>query len=192
MLSRVTQLKLFLCRLEKLMVRIGIYSLLYVVPFLCVIGSNFYEFFNMARWRRSIRSLPPSCLDKAGLRWSSKTCRDVQLPVVEVFMLKLFMSLVVGITSGTWVWCNKKSLSSWGSCVQALLRRRAKGAALPHAYRDAGPPLSPQGFAGPAHCAPLMLATSPSVLDKQSTSRSVTSKLSDRFQGPGRVSSSCV
>lgn len=175
------------------MARIGIFSVLYIVPFLCVIGSNFYEFFNLPRWQQSVRNLKPSCLDQAGLRWGSEECQNVQLPAVEVYMLKLFMSLVVGITSGTWVWGNKKSFSSWSRCVQfVVFRRRSKAQTqtppFPAFPLEGPPPPQPLGLPLPAQTTPLMMHSS-SVYGKQS--RSVTSKLSDRLQTSGRVSS-CV
>lgn len=32
---------------------------------------------------------------------------EQSIPSVEIFMLKIFMSLVVGITSGMWIWSSK-------------------------------------------------------------------------------------
>ncbi|KAK3548358.1 hypothetical protein QTP70_011289 [Hemibagrus guttatus] len=85
-------------KLEKLMVKIGIYSILYTVPATCVIICYFYERLNMDYWKFR----------------------------VAVFMLKIFMSLVVGITSGVWVW-SSKTLQTWqGLCSQKLADRTSR------------------------------------------------------------------
>lgn len=78
-------------KLEVLMVRIGIFSVLYTVPAACVIGCLCYEYAN----RES---------------WYSKNSQNS--PKIEFFMLKIFMSLVVGITSGMWIW-STKTINSW-------------------------------------------------------------------------------
>ena len=79
-------------KLEVLMVRIGIFSVLYTVPATCVIGCLFYEYANRDSWYK----------------------KEVQAssPKIEIFMLKVFMSLVVGITSGMWIW-STKTVNSW-------------------------------------------------------------------------------
>ncbi|KAK3096836.1 hypothetical protein FSP39_003804 [Pinctada imbricata] len=79
-------------KLEVLMVRIGIFSVLYTVPATCVIGCLFYEYANRDSWYM----------------------KDVEAssPKIEIFMLKVFMSLVVGITSGMWIW-STKTVNSW-------------------------------------------------------------------------------
>lgn len=38
-------------KLEKLMVRIGIFSVLYTVPAVCVIACNVYEYLNREQWQ---------------------------------------------------------------------------------------------------------------------------------------------
>uniref|UniRef100_A0A8C9USR2 Frizzled class receptor 9 n=1 Tax=Spermophilus dauricus TaxID=99837 RepID=A0A8C9USR2_SPEDA len=81
-------------KLEKLMVKIGVFSILYTVPATCVIVCYVYERLNLDFWRGSV-------------------------PTVAVFMLKIFMSLVVGITSGVWVW-SSKTFQTW----QSLCHRR--------------------------------------------------------------------
>ena len=78
-------------KLEVLMVRIGIFSMLYIVPASCVTACNLYEYINREYWHRADSKIEPN---------------------VEIFMLKTFMSLVVGITSGVWIW-SVKTLQSW-------------------------------------------------------------------------------
>lgn len=84
-------------KLEKLMIRIGVFSVLYTVPATIVIACLFYEQHFREKWNRA------------------KTCPCSNLgaePDYSVFMLKYFMCLAVGITSGFWVW-SSKTLTSW-------------------------------------------------------------------------------
>ncbi|XP_055888077.1 frizzled-4-like [Biomphalaria glabrata] len=94
-------------KIEALMVRIGIFSVLYTVPAACVIGCLLYEFFARSSWYAMGSPAAPN---------------------VEIFMLKLFMSLVVGITSGLWVW-STRTLGSWRTQVKKVFqtRRNRKG-----------------------------------------------------------------
>uniref|UniRef100_A0A3Q1MCH2 Frizzled class receptor 9 n=1 Tax=Bos taurus TaxID=9913 RepID=A0A3Q1MCH2_BOVIN len=98
-------------KLEKLMVKIGVFSILYTVPATCVIVCYVYERLNMDFWRGSV-------------------------PTVAVFMLKIFMSLVVGITSGVWVW-SSKTFQTWQSLCHRKMaagRARAKACRAPGGY----------------------------------------------------------
>ncbi|KAJ8256726.1 hypothetical protein COCON_G00188780 [Conger conger] len=104
-------------KLEKLMVKIGLYSILYTVPATCVIICYFYERLNVEYWR--FRGTEQVCASVAGRR-SDGCSMEASLPAVEVFMLKIFMSLVVGITSGVWTW-SSKTLQTWqGLCSGRL------------------------------------------------------------------------
>ena len=102
-------------KLEKLMAKIGVFSVLYTVPATCVIGCYFYERMNFANWQLEARRRP--CVSK------TECPLDRSIPTVEVYMLKIFMSLVVGITSGMWIW-SSKTLSSWKHFCSARFRRR--------------------------------------------------------------------
>ena len=113
-------------KLEKLMVKIGIFSVLYIVPAGTVIACSLYEAaslpgylpffvfffwtFVFFRWERSL--LCPDCLP----RRSS--------PDFSVLMLKHFMVLAVGITSGFWVWSGK-TVDAWAAAISRVcgLRR---------------------------------------------------------------------
>ncbi|XP_046899218.1 frizzled-9 [Hypomesus transpacificus] len=107
-------------KLEKLMVKIGVFSILYTVPATCVIVCYFYERLNMDYWK--FRALESKCVTFPGRR--NEDCSlDASIPSVAVFMLKIFMSLVVGITSGVWVW-SSKTLQTWqGLCNRKLAVR---------------------------------------------------------------------
>ncbi|XP_049543685.1 frizzled-2 [Anopheles darlingi] len=87
-------------KLEKLMIRIGIFSVLYTVPATIVIGCHLYEASYFEDW---MTGLTCPCKMAPGLR---------QKPLYSVLMLKYFMALAVGITSGVWIWSGK-TVDSW-------------------------------------------------------------------------------
>ena len=88
-------------KLEKLMVRIGVFSVLYTVPATCVVACYFYEHKNMRSWQ--VRSV--MCQENV-------KCPAPLGPKVEVFMVKYFMLLIVGISSNMWIW-SSKTFQSW-------------------------------------------------------------------------------
>ncbi|XP_043284476.1 frizzled-2 [Venturia canescens] len=83
-------------KLEKLMIRIGVFSVLYTVPASAVLGCHLYESTLREAW---LGSLACPCLPRSR-------------PLYSVLMLKYFMALAVGITSGVWIWSGK-TLDSW-------------------------------------------------------------------------------
>ena len=78
-------------KLEKLMIRIGVFTVLYTVPATIVIACNFYDQHFRDHWEMN-----RNC-----------QCNVGHKPDYSVFMLKYFMCLVVGITSGFWIWSGK-------------------------------------------------------------------------------------
>lgn len=98
-------------KLEKLMVRIGVFSILYTVPVTSVVACYFYEHANMERWRLNV-------LRCQGV----ESCVEDQGPSVELFTVKYFMLLAVGITSNMWIW-STKTCQSW----QRFYKKRCAG-----------------------------------------------------------------
>ncbi|NXN93838.1 FZD8 protein, partial [Rhinopomastus cyanomelas] len=89
-------------KLEKLMIRLGLFTVLYTVPAASVVACLFYEQHNRPRWEAT-HNCP--CL-------RDQQPDQARRPDYAVFMLKYFMCLVVGITSGVWVWSGK-TIESW-------------------------------------------------------------------------------
>uniref|UniRef100_A0A1B6C5G0 Frizzled-2 n=1 Tax=Clastoptera arizonana TaxID=38151 RepID=A0A1B6C5G0_9HEMI len=89
-------------KLEKLMIRIGIFSVLYTVPATIVIGCHFYESTLYTDW---MTPLVCPCDNSIAHRARFR-------PMYSILMLKYFMALAVGITSGVWIWSGK-TLGSW-------------------------------------------------------------------------------
>ncbi|XP_074056640.1 frizzled-10 [Macrotis lagotis] len=109
-------------KLEKLMVRIGVFSVLYTVPATCVIACYCYERLNMERWK----ALAAQRRCRVDERGEAPDClMSSSIPAVEIFMVKTFMLLVVGITSGVWIWTSK-TLQSWQNVCSRSLKKRSR------------------------------------------------------------------
>lgn len=88
-------------KLEKLMIRIGIFSVLSTLPASIVIGCLVYESYV---YNEYVESIVCPC--------SEKLDKDYFKPLHVVLLLKYFMALAVGLTSGVWIWSGK-TFSSW-------------------------------------------------------------------------------
>lgn len=99
-------------KLEKLMIRIGIFSVLYTVPASVVIGCHLYENAFHDDW---LRAAACTCTD-------SRIVDNKARPIYSVLMLKYFMALAVGITSGVWIWSGK-TVDSWRRLWRRLFGR---------------------------------------------------------------------
>ncbi|TGZ64955.1 hypothetical protein CRM22_006114 [Opisthorchis felineus] len=184
-------------KLEKLMIRIGIFGVLYTVPATVVIGCICYELISREAWNRNHNCpcypLPPvdgswkdgelfmqklrllmetstnskenTQLDKSSSintmgHPTSPTFSTTKQPEHAVFMLKYFMSLVVGITSGFWIW-SSKTLDSWKFCLRRTVNRsctaknkRSLSGTIPSALANIGnivPNKAPPQNWNPAH-----------------------------------------
>lgn len=118
-------------RLERFMIRIGIFSILYSVPAAIVVACLIYESANRNEWQRT----QVNCAHHPDL---NSGCAGLK-PSFNVFMIKYFMQVFVGITSGFWI-CSRKTFYSWQSAVQRVRNRRQRekrssgGALHPAAY----------------------------------------------------------
>lgn len=98
-------------KLEKLMIRIGVFSVLYTVPAVAQILCLVYEHVNLSSWIISWHST--LCQDpKYALPCPSQPSDPGRKPSFEVFIAKYFVSLLVGLTSSVWIWSGK-TLNSW-------------------------------------------------------------------------------
>uniref|UniRef100_A0A8D2ZKS2 Frizzled-8 n=2 Tax=Scophthalmus maximus TaxID=52904 RepID=A0A8D2ZKS2_SCOMX len=105
-------------KLEKLMIRIGIFTVLYTVPATTIVACYFYEQHNRQTWE--ITHNCSNCLLE----------RDRRSPDYAVFMLKYFMCLLVGITSGVWIWSGK-TLDSWRTfCTRCCWGSKGTGGSM--------------------------------------------------------------
>lgn len=110
-------------KLEQLMIRIGIFSVLYTVPALIVIACLFYEqayFYDwMTNWHHSL------CEKKDYAMPCQHNSIDSNMPMFDVFMIKYLMAMIVGITSSFWVW-SSKTVTSWRQFLNHIRGRRVE------------------------------------------------------------------
>lgn len=110
--------------------------MLYTVPAAVVVACSFYEQHN-----RPALGRPRTTARACGI-YSPPARR----PDYAVFMLKYFMCLVVGITSGVWVW--SKTLESWRArCAPAAAGQQGRGRGG-RGWRAAAPGGGGPGLAG--------------------------------------------
>ena len=118
-------------KLEKFMVRIGVFSVLYTVPASVVVACLLYEYQHHNDWMLSWQR--DKCLAKDA-PWVSynincppniDSSTQLQRPDFIFFLVKYLSTLVVGITSGFWVWSGK-TLSVWRNCYNRCLGRRTE------------------------------------------------------------------
>lgn len=110
-------------KLEKLMIRIGVFGVLYTVPALIVIACLFYEQANYEAWMVTWHR------DMCSTRQYSIPCpfnfKETDRPKFEMFMIKYLMTMIVGITSSFWIWSGK-TLVSWRQFFDTLKGRRVE------------------------------------------------------------------
>lgn len=110
-------------KLEKLMLRIGIFSILYTVPAVTVLVCLFYEQANFDQWMVSWhwRMCQMGGPNPYLIRCSSDG-PNVK-PNFLIFMLKYLSSLIVGITSSVWIW-SSKTVASWKELFHKFTRTK--------------------------------------------------------------------
>ncbi|XP_029000095.1 frizzled-3-like isoform X1 [Betta splendens] len=105
-------------KLVKFMIRMGVFSVLYLVPLFTVIGCYFYEHTYRTMWE---------------MTWMEENCRRYHIPcpfkveqpsrpVMVLFLIKYLMMLVVGIPSVFWVG-SKKTCFEWASFLHGRRRK---------------------------------------------------------------------
>ncbi|XP_068432849.1 frizzled-3a isoform X2 [Clinocottus analis] len=105
-------------KLVKFMIRIAVFSALYLVPLLAVLGCYLYENSHRAIWETT---------------WVQEKCRDYHIPCpyqvertsrpdLALFLTKYVMMLVVGIPSVFWVG-SKKTCFEWASFFHGKRRK---------------------------------------------------------------------
>lgn len=92
-------------KLERLIVRLGIFSVFSTVPATAVIACYFYEYANKEYW------------------FYGKRESRIAEPNFSIFQLKIFMSLFVGTISGFWIW-SPKTLQSWKKFYYLVIGKR--------------------------------------------------------------------
>lgn len=107
-------------QLEKLMVKVGAFSVLYTVPATCVVACWFYEALYARRWRQASIHTPCSPVLSAGVEWD---CRlSVSMAPMAVSALRVLASVTTGAMTFVWV-CSRKTFRSWRRFCSAPARK---------------------------------------------------------------------
>lgn len=104
-------------KLERLMIRIGFFSGLFILPAIGFLGCLFYEYYYFDSWM---------------LQWNQDICTIFSIPCpfpryhepesrphFVVFMIKYVCSMLVGVTSSVWLYSGK-TVVSWRMFVERL------------------------------------------------------------------------
>lgn len=101
-------------KLERLMTRLGIFALLYALPALGGLVCVLHEASVKPRWRKLALLAALDCR-------TAQNCAPgpiYQAAGLEITLLRLFLSLVIGVTSGMWVW-SSKTCRAWSKLLTA-------------------------------------------------------------------------
>ncbi|CAG0916792.1 unnamed protein product [Notodromas monacha] len=115
-------------KLETLMVKILVFSAFYAIPALGVIGCTVFEWRHADIWSKQALRHSRDCADAHRLpRVDFRHCwrENHGGAQISIPMMRLFMSLVVGITPGMWMW-SFKTWASWKHWVTTRLCCRVR------------------------------------------------------------------
>ncbi|XP_054709409.1 frizzled-4-like [Uloborus diversus] len=87
---------------ELLKLRTGVFAILYTVPATCILVANCYEYSYKDQWLAIHSEVRPN---------------------VEIFTLKIFMSLVVGFAIGVWLWISQTHFFRRRNCGSTFCAR---------------------------------------------------------------------
>ncbi|KAK7886487.1 hypothetical protein WMY93_026108 [Mugilogobius chulae] len=105
-------------KLKKFMIRIGVFSCLYLVPLVTLLGCYTYEQSHRSNWEATW--LRENC-QKYSIPCPSKDV-EPDRPDITLFLVKYLMTLVVGISSVFWV-SSKKTCSEWAHFFSRTRKR---------------------------------------------------------------------
>lgn len=103
-------------KLERLMIRIGFFSGLFILPAIAYLACLFYEYFHFDAWM---------------LQWNQDMCNKFSIPcsytdrytesrpLFVIFMIKYVCSMLVGVTSSVWLYSGK-TVVSWRKFIDKL------------------------------------------------------------------------
>jgi len=113
-------------QLEKLMLKVGAFAVLYTVPATCVVACWFYEALYARRWRFASLHMPCSPVGllsgEVELDWDCRLA--VSMAPKAVGALRVLASLVAGASTFIWV-CSRKTFRSWRRLCSVHARKSA-------------------------------------------------------------------
>lgn len=109
-------------KLEKLMLRIGFFSVLYMCPTCILLACYYYEQANLDSWL--LAWLTDICQKREyGIPCPMLTPeQQPSRPHFSVFLVKYLTTVLAGITSGFWIW-SEKTINSWANFYAKLCCR---------------------------------------------------------------------
>lgn len=109
-------------KLERLMLRIGFFSALFILPSFVYLGCLFYEYLNfddwLIQWNRSM-------CKKFSIPCPPPSANREEKPIFSIFMLKYVCSMLVGVTTSIWL-CSGKTVASWKMFLERLKGRDSR------------------------------------------------------------------
>lgn len=91
---------------ELLHLRISFFTYFYLLPSICLLATNVYEYYYRDSWYQSFQG-------SSGHYGNGNGNGNVSRPNVEVFTLKVFFQLIPGILSGLWIWSSLAPVAMW-------------------------------------------------------------------------------
>ncbi|XP_008208661.1 frizzled-4 isoform X2 [Nasonia vitripennis] len=103
-------------KLERLMTRLGVFAILYALPAFGSLACALREAHVRPRWRTLALLAALDCRSSQNCVPGPSSYRAAA--GLEVALLRLFLSLVIGVTSGMWVWSGK-TCRAWSRILAA-------------------------------------------------------------------------
>lgn len=105
-------------KLERLMIRIGFFSGLFILPAIGFLGCLFYEYYNFDAWM--LQWNQDMCIKfSIPCPFSSRYHEHEARPLFVIFMIKYVCSMLVGVTSSVWLYSGK-TVVSWRRFIERL------------------------------------------------------------------------
>uniref|UniRef100_A0A0K0DXJ0 Frizzled-4 n=1 Tax=Strongyloides stercoralis TaxID=6248 RepID=A0A0K0DXJ0_STRER len=137
-------------KLDKLLIKMGLYSLLYIGPMLVTLACDFYHYLVLQEWYpATIACKMYGGADRGG-------CRRQIRPQYEIYILRIGMQMFIGISTSIWI-ISLKTISAWKNFIfctkedkfikvqepQKVLLHKAPSGALYHSLIPSGNPPPP-------------------------------------------------
>lgn len=103
-------------KLERLMSRLGVFAVLYALPALASLACLLHESRIRPRWRNIVFLAALDC--RLSIDCVPGSLPNYKASGLEVTLLRLLLSLVIGVTSGMWVWSGK-TCRAWSKLLAA-------------------------------------------------------------------------
>uniref|UniRef100_A0A0N5BPC9 Frizzled-4 n=1 Tax=Strongyloides papillosus TaxID=174720 RepID=A0A0N5BPC9_STREA len=151
-------------KLDKLLIKMGLYTLLFIGPMVITLACDFYHYLVLQEWYpATIACKMYGGADKGG-------CRRPMRPQHEIYVLNIAMQMVIGISTSIWI-ISFKTISSWRNFIccdkndkfnkkdephKVLLQKGNNGAMYHPLIPTANPPPPPptQGTSSSIHYIP--------------------------------------